>query len=171
MRGYIHVYTGVGKGKTTAALGLTLRAAGAGLKVYIAQFIKSGNYSEINALQRFTDLVTLEQFGQGRFTKGKPTAEDIEIARNGLLRAKVKLSSGQYSLVILDELNVAISYEIFAVDDILEIIDQKPDHTELVITGRNAAPEIVERADLVSEIQAIKHYFQKGVKARIGIEK
>ncbi len=171
MRGYIHVYTGVGKGKTTAALGLTLRAAGAGLKVYIAQFIKSGNYSEINALQRFTDLVTLEQFGQGRFTKGKPTAEDIEVARNGLLRAKVKLSSGQYSLVILDELNVAISYEIFAVDDILEIIDQKPDHTELVITGRNAAPEIVERADLVSEIQAIKHYFQKGVKARIGIEK
>lgn len=171
MRGYIHVYTGVGKGKTTAALGLTLRAAGAGLKVYIAQFIKSGNYSEINALQRFTDLVTLEQFGQGRFTKGKPTAEDIDLARNGLLRAKVKLSSGQYSLVILDELNVAISYEIFAVDDILEIIDQKPDHTELVITGRNAAPEIVERADLVSEIQAIKHYFQKGVKARIGIEK
>lgn len=171
MRGYIHVYTGVGKGKTTAALGLTLRAAGAGLKVYIAQFIKSGNYSEINALQRFTDLVTLEQFGQGRFTKGKPTAEDIEVARNGLLRAKAKLSSGQYSLVILDELNVAISYEIFAVDDILEIIDQKPDHTELVITGRNAAPEIVERADLVSEIQAIKHYFQKGVKARIGIEK
>ena len=171
MRGYIHVYTGVGKGKTTAALGLTLRAAGAGLKVYIAQFIKSGNYSEINALQRFTDLVTLEQFGQGRFTKGKPTAEDIDLARNGLLRAKAKLSSGQYSLVILDELNVAISYEIFAVDDILEIIDQKPDHTELVITGRNAAPEIVERADLVSEIQAIKHYFQKGVKARIGIEK
>jgi cob(I)alamin adenosyltransferase len=171
MKGYVHVYTGDGKGKTTAALGLALRAIGAGLKVYIAQFIKKGDYSEINALKRFSDCVTVEQFGRGRFTRGKPTPEDIEAARKGLMRVKEILSSRQHHIVILDEINVAVSYGIFSPEDLLDIIDRKPDDIELIITGRNAAPEIVEKADLVSEVKAIKHYFQSGVKARIGIEK
>lgn len=171
MKGYVHVYTGDGKGKTTAALGLALRAIGAGLKVYIAQFIKKGDYSEINALKRFSDCVTVEQFGRGRFTRGKPTPEDIEAARKGLMRVKEILSSRQHHIVILDEINVAVSYGIFFPEDLLDIIDRKPDDIELIITGRNAAPEIVEKADLVSEVKAIKHYFQSGVKARIGIEK
>ncbi|UCG07860.1 MAG: cob(I)yrinic acid a,c-diamide adenosyltransferase [Desulfobacterales bacterium] len=171
MKGYVQVYTGDGKGKTTAALGLALRAVGAGLKVYLAQFIKRGTYSEINALKRFSDSVTVEQFGCGRFAKGKPSAEDISAARKGLARIKEIISSGQYPVVILDEANVAVSCGLLAVQDLLDIIDLKPEDMELVITGRDAAPQIVEKADLVSEVNAIKHYFQNGVTARIGIEK
>jgi len=171
MKGYIQVYTGDGKGKTTAALGLAIRAIGAGLKVYIAQFIKIGDCSEINALKRLDDCVTLEQFGLGRFKKGKPAVEDTEAAWKGLTRIKEIFSSRQYQIIILDEINVAVSCGLFSVEDLLEIIDLKPDDMELIITGRNTASQIVEKADLVSEIKAIKHYFQKGVKARIGIEK
>lgn len=171
MKGYVQVYTGDGKGKTTAALGLALRAVGAGLKVYLAQFIKRGAYSEINALKRFSDSVTVEQFGCGRFAKGKPSAEDISAARKGLARIKEIISSGQYPVVILDEANVAVSCGLLAVQDLLDIIDLKPEDMELVITGRDAAPQILEKADLVSEVNAIKHYFQNGVTARIGIEK
>lgn len=171
MKGYVQVYTGDGKGKTTAALGLALRAVGAGLKVYLAQFIKRGAYSEINALKRFSDSVTVEQFGCGRFAKGKPSAEDISAARKGLARIKEIISSGQYPVVILDEANVAVSCGLLGVQDLLDIIDLKPEDMELVITGRDAAPQILEKADLVSEVNAIKHYFQNGVTARIGIEK
>jgi cob(I)alamin adenosyltransferase len=171
MRGYVHVYTGNGKGKTTAALGLALRAVGAGLRVYLAQFIKKGDYSEINALKRLSDDVTLEQFGCGRFTKGKVGDEDIAAARRGLARIKEILSSGEFELVILDEANVAVTHGLITEQELLDIIDLKPEHMELVITGRNAPAGIVNKADLVSEVRAIKHYFQKGVKARIGIEK
>jgi cob(I)alamin adenosyltransferase len=171
MKGYIHVYTGDGKGKTTAALGLTLRAVGAGLKVFIAQFIKQGEYSEINSLRRLSDSVTVEQFGLGRFSKGNPAEEDIASARKGLNRIKEIFTSGQYSVVILDEANVAISCGLFEAEELLEIMDLKPKDMELIITGRNATASIVEKADLVSEVNAIKHYFQNGVKARIGIEK
>jgi len=171
MKGYIHVYTGDGKGKTTAALGLALRAVGAGLKVYIAQFIKKGDYSEIKALKRLSGDVTLEQFGCGRFTRGKACEEDIAVARKGLARIKDIVSSGEYELVILDEANVAVTQGLITVQELLDIIDLKPGHMELVITGRNAPAGIVEKADLVSEIKAIKHYFKRGVKARIGIEK
>ena len=171
MKGYVQVYTGDGKGKTTAALGLVLRAVGAGLKVYIAQFIKKGDYSEINALRRFSADVTLEQFGRGRFTKGKASNEDIAAAREGLVRIKEIVSSGGYDLVILDEANVAVTYGLVTEQELLDIIDLKPEHMELVITGRNASARIVDKADLVSEVKVIKHYFKKGVKARIGIEK
>jgi cob(I)alamin adenosyltransferase len=171
MKGYVHVYTGDGKGKTTAALGLALRAVGAGLKVYIAQFIKKGDYSEINALKQLSDDVTLEQFGCGRFTKGKACDEDIAAARKGLARIKEIVSAGEYELVILDEANVAVTHGLLTEQELLDIIDLKPEHMELVITGRNATAGIVEKADLVSEVKAIKHYFQNGVKARIGIEK
>lgn len=171
MRGYIQVYTGNGKGKTTAALGLAIRAAGAGLKVFIAQFIKLGEYSEIKALERFNDLITVEQFGSGRFIKGKPSVSDIESARKGLEKIKAVLASGQHNVVIMEEANVAARLGLLAVEDIVEIMVEKPRDVELVITGRDADSRIIEKADLVTEMKEIKHYFQKGVKARIGIEK
>jgi cob(I)alamin adenosyltransferase len=171
MKGYIQVYTGNGKGKTTAALGLAIRAAGAGLKVFIAQFIKMGEYSEIKALKRFKDLILLEQFGSGRFIKGKPSASDIEAARKGVEKIKAAFTSGQHNVVIMEEANVAAGLGLLSVEDILKIMDEKPKDVELVITGRGADSRIIEKADLVTEMKEIKHYFQKGVKARIGIEK
>jgi cob(I)alamin adenosyltransferase len=171
MKGYLHVYTGNGKGKTTAALGLCLRAAGAGLKVYIAQFLKQGDYSEVKALKRFSDAIVLEQFGLGQFVKGQPTQAEIDAARDGLEKARQELSSGDYDMVILEEANVAVAVGLFSVKDLLDIIHQKPEHVELVITGRGAAPEVIEEADLVTEMRAVKHYYDKGVQARIGIEK
>jgi len=171
MKGYIQVYTGDGKGKTTAAIGLSIRAAGAGLKVFIAQFIKMGDYSEIKALKRFSDYISVAQFGLGRFIKGKPSPEDIEAAHKGLEKVKSILTSGQYDIVILEEANVAVTCELFPVQELLDLIDAKPDDVELIITGRGAARPIIERADLVTEMKAIKHYFQKGVTARAGIEK
>jgi cob(I)alamin adenosyltransferase len=170
-KGYIHIYTGDGKGKTTAALGLALRAAGAGLRVYIAQFLKKGDYSEIKALARFSDLITLEQFGRGRFIKGKPQAEDIAAAARGLQHIKAVMAAGKHQLIVLDEANVAVSCGLLTASELLGIMDLKPQGTELVITGRGARPEILARADLVSEIKSLKHYFQNGVQARIGIEK
>jgi len=171
MKGYIQVYTGNGKGKTTAALGLAIRAAGAGLKVFIAQFIKMGEYSEIKALKRFKDLITVEQFGSGRFIKGKPSASDIEAARKGVEKIKAAFTSGQHNVVIMEEANVAAGLGVLSVEDILEIMVEKPKDVELVITGRGADSRIIEKADLVTEMKEVKHYFQKGVKARIGIEK
>jgi cob(I)alamin adenosyltransferase len=171
MKGYVHIYTGDGKGKTTAALGLSIRAAGAGMKVFIAQFIKKGNYSEIKALKNFSDLITVEQFGAGCFIKDKPAAEDIKAARKGIEKIKSIVSSGNYKMVILDEANVAVKLGLFSVEDILDIIADKPEEVEIVITGRNADQRLIEKSDLVTEMKEIKHYFQKGVKARVGIEK
>jgi len=171
MKGYVQVYTGDGKGKTTAALGLSIRAAGAGLKVFIAQFLKKGNYNEIKALKRFSDLITVEQFGSGCFIKGKPATKDIEGARKGIEKVKSIISSGNYKMVILDEANVAIKLGLFPAEDLLYIIADKPEEVEIVITGRNADQRLIEKSDLVTEMKEIKHYFQKGVKARLGIEK
>lgn len=171
MKGYLQVYTGDGKGKTTAALGLSLRAAGAGLKVFIAQFLKQGDYSETKALERFSDVIVLEQFGLGQFVKGQPTQAEINAARDGLEKARIVLSSGDYDVVILEEANVAVAIGLFSVKDLMDIIRQKPEHVELVITGRGAAPEVMEKADLVTEMKAVKHYYEKGVQARVGIEK
>ena len=171
MKGYLQVYTGNGKGKTTAALGLSLRAAGAGLKVYIAQFLKQGDYSEIKALERFSDVIVLEQFGLGQFVKGRPTQAEMNVARDGLEKARQALSSGDYDMVILEEANVAVAIGLFPITDLMDIIQQRPDHVELVITGRGAAPEVIEKADLVTEMKAVKHYYDQGVQARVGIEK
>ena len=171
MKGYVHVYTGEGKGKTTATLGLIIRAAGAGMKVFLAQFLKKGDYSELGALKRFDDLVTVEQFGIGRFIKGKPSPEDIAEARRGLERVKEVLASGTYQMVVLDEGNVALHFHLFSLEELLQVIDSRPEATELVITGRNAAPEVMARADLVTDMQEVKHYYRAGVQARVGIEK
>jgi len=171
MKGYTQIYTGNGKGKTTAALGLTIRAAGAGLKVFIAQFMKMGDYSEIKMLKNFSDLITVEQYGTGKFVKGKPSPEEIASARRGIEKVKSVVASGEYDLVIIEEGNVAVMCGLFPLKELLDIIASKPEHTELVITGRGAAPELIEKADLVTEMKEIKHYYQKGVKARVGIEK
>ena len=169
--GYIQVYTGDGKGKTTAALGLALRAAGAGLKVYIAQFIKSGDYSEIKALSRLADRITVKQFGLGRFINGKPSPEDRAAAQKGLEAIRSALNSGYYQVVIMEEGNVAAMCGLFPVDEILAIMTQKPGDVELVITGRGADARVIDKADLVTEMKAVKHYYEDGVAARVGIEK
>jgi len=171
MKGYIQVYTENGKGKTTAALGLSIRAAGAGLKVFIVQFLKMGDYSEIKSLERFSDLITIEQYGLGRFVKGKPLPEDIEAGMKGLEKLKLIISAGEHDVVIIEEGNVAVMCGLFSAQDLLDVIEKKPENMEIVITGRGAAPEIIEKADLVTEMKEIKHYYQEGVKARVGIEK
>ena len=171
MQGKIHVYTGDGKGKTTAALGLSIRAAGAGLKVFIAQFIKADEYSEIKALKRFSDLITVEQFGLGGFIGGDPSSGDIEAAQKGVAKVKDIISSGKYDVVVLDEANIAVTYQLISERDLLDIIDAKLKNMELVITGRGVSAKIIEKADLVTEMKPVKHYFQNGVEARIGIEK
>ena len=169
-KGYVQVYTGNGKGKTTAAFGLALRAAGAGLPVFIAQFMKSGRYSETRAFERLSDLVTLRQYGSGRFVHGRPSEEDALAAGEGLKEARAALQSGEYKLVILDEAAIAVFFDLFTIEDLLDLIDTRPDGVELVITGRNADPRLLEKADLVTEMREVKHYYAEGVQARDGIE-
>ena len=171
MKGYIHVYTGNGKGKTTAALGLSLRAAGAGLKVYIGQFMKKRNYSELKSLEKFKGSITIEQFGRKRFIGQKVKEEDRLLAQEGFEKVKKVIDDGKYNLVILDEMNVDLSYGLLKEDEVIEIIKRRPKAQEIVLTGRNASHRIVELADLVTEMKEIKHYFKHGVKARKGIEK
>lgn len=170
-RGYIQVYTGDGKGKTTAAIGLAVRASGAGLKVFIAQFIKQGNYSEIKALRKLSDMITVEQYGKGRFVDGKPTREDFDIVEEGLKRIKQVILSEKYDVIILEEANVAVKYGLIPVQELINVIITKPESVEMVITGRNASPLILDIADLVTEMKAVKHYYNKGVRGRLGIEK
>ncbi|OQX63057.1 MAG: cob(I)yrinic acid a,c-diamide adenosyltransferase [Desulfococcus sp. 4484_241] len=171
MKGYVQVYTGDGKGKTTAALGLALRAFGAGLRVYMGQFMKFGDYSEIAALKPFEPRITVRQFGTGHFILGKPSAGDIAAAEEGLLALETALQSGEYDVVIADEANVAAGCGLFTADRIVRLIDLKPESVELVITGRNVPQEVINKADLVTEMKPVKHYFDKGVPARPGIEK
>ena len=166
----IQVYTGNGKGKTTAALGLALRACGAGMKVYIGQFIKGRNYCELKALKKFRANLTIEQFGRGCFIKTPPGPVDKDLAQRGLKKIKQIISENRFDLIILDEVNVALELQLFPLQDVLKLIQILPQETELVLTGRNALPEIIERADLVSEIREVKHYFKNQVKARRGIE-
>lgn len=169
-KGYIHVYTGNGKGKTTAALGLALRACCAGKRVFFAQFIKGMEYSELSA-PRFLDGLTIQQFGRGCFIYENPTEADIQAAQTGLQECSRILSAGEYDLVVLDEINIALYYRLFSVADVLAALDRRQERVEVVLTGRYAPPEIVERADLVTEMREIKHYYTQGVQARTGIEK
>ena len=169
-KGYVHLYTGDGKGKTTAAFGLALRAVGAGMKVFIAQFAKGMKYSELESIKRFADQITLKQYGRDCFIINKPTPEDIALAREGYDDALRIVKSGEYGLVILDEANIATYYNLFSVDELLALIEAKAEHVELVITGRKADPRIIDRADLVTEMKEIKHYYTQGVPARKGIE-
>lgn len=169
-KGYIQVYTGNGKGKTTAALGLALRAAGAGHKVFFAQFIKKRKCSEHKALERFCDLVTVKQFGTGFLRGQKRTDSEVSAAQRGIGEMARIISSNGYDVVILDEINVAVHAGLVSVESILKLLDEKPPHVEIVLTGRYADKRIIKRADLVTEMKEIKHYMSKGVKARVGIE-
>ena len=171
MKGYMQVYTGDGKGKTTAALGLALRAAGAGLRVYIAQFVKGMKYNELDALERLGGAVTIKQYGRDCFIYKDPDKEDIRAAQEGLKEVAEIMRSGEYNVMILDEANIATYYNLFSVEDLLAFIRSRPEDVELIITGRAADQRILEAADLVTEMKEIKHYYQKGVQARDGIEK
>lgn len=169
-RGFVHVYTGDGKGKTTAALGLALRAAGAGWKVFIGQFAKGMTYSELGIFGRLSDLVTIRQFGRSCFIQRKPERADLDGAEQGLAECKEVLLAGNHRLVVLDEANVAVALGLFPVEALLQLIRLRTDPTELVITGRWANSRVIERADLVTEMQEVKHYYRKGVVARVGVE-
>ncbi len=172
-RGCVQVYTGNCKGKTTAALGLAFRAVGRGLKVVMIQFMKGGGpYGEHLAAARLApDLTIIPTGREGWVNKDNPAQEDITLAQNALSIAREKLLSGEYDLVILDEINGAIGFGLIPVQEVLELIALRPLTVELVLTGRNADPGIIEAADLVTEMVEIKHYFKAGVPARIGIEK
>ena len=169
-KGYIHVYTGPGKGKTTAALGLGLRAVGAGLKVYMIQFMKGRNYSELNSIKKLSNF-TFSQYGRDEFvSKEKPEQIDIKLAQEGFLHAKDAINNGKYDMIILDEINVAVDYNLISLKDVIKLIEQKPEKLELVLTGRYAHPELVRLADIVTEMLEIKHPYQHGIKARKGID-
>lgn len=172
-QGLVQVITGDGKGKTTSAIGLTLRAIGAGKRVFFAQFLKSNPTSEFNALSTFGDLIAFAHYGttgsEFLFDR-EPTEDDRVLARRGLNEVREAMLSEKYDLVILDEANIAAFYDVLSVESLLEMIKQKPDSVELVITGRRAAPQVIEAADLVTEMEEVKHYYKRGVKARKGIE-
>jgi len=170
-QGLIQVYTGDGKGKTTAALGLALRAAGQGLQVYIVQFMKGRpGVGEQRALQHQPNI-TLVAFGRPQFVNcDNPDPEDIRLAQEAMQHCLDILSLQRYDVIILDEVNVALHCGVISLDQVVALLDAKPPHVELVLTGRDAHPKIIERAHLVTEMRAIKHPYEHGVASRQGIE-
>jgi len=169
-KGYIQVYTGNGKGKTTAALGISLRAICSGKKVFFAQFVKGMKYSELKAPE-FLPNFKIEQLGSDHFIHDKPSEQDKKIAVEGLKKIGLLLKSNEYDMVVLDELNIALYYNLFKVDDVIEVLKNRNPKLEVIITGRYAHDKIIEIADLVTEMKEIKHYYNIGVPARVGIEK
>lgn len=171
-RGFIQIYTGNGKGKTTAAIGQAVRAAGAGLKTYIAQFMKEYPYSELESLKRLNDFITIEQFCGDDFVYKRQLPDEAELKRaaEGLQIAKQRMLSGNYDIIILDEATVAIYFKLLTVDQIFDFINNKPAEVELILTGRYCPDELISRADLVTEMGEVKHYYSSGVKSRKGIE-
>ena len=169
-KGYVQLYTGNGKGKTTSAVGLGIRAAGAGLKVAMIQFMKGRRYSEIDSIEK---LPGFEVFQHGRdefVSKEDPERIDIDLARGGMDHALQVIGSGEYDLVILDEINVAIDFGLVDLGEVLRMLDSRPAHVEVVLTGRYAPKELLEMADLVTEMREVRHFFNSGVEARKGIE-
>lgn len=171
-RGYIQVYTGDGKGKTTAALGLALRAVGRGLPVFVGQFLKARPSGERTAARRLAPLLRIETFGRPGFLLPgrKPAPEDVRRARLGLSRCREAMLSGKYRLIVLDEANTALALGLLCEGEILALLDEKPGDVEVVLTGRSAPPALLRRADLVTEMRCRKHYYDRGVRARRGIE-
>jgi len=167
--GFVHVYTGNGKGKTTAALGLSLRAVCAGKRVFFGQFVKGMKYSETKAVEYLPNF-EMEQLGLNCFIEKEPTQADIDAAQEGLRRIQEVLQSGQYDLVVLDEVNIAIYFKLITVSEVVNLIQSRPNHVEVVCTGRYAPEELIEIADLVTEMKEIKHYYSQGILARKGIE-
>lgn len=170
-RGCVQVYTGNGKGKTTAALGLALRAVGRGLKVCFFQFIKGGGpYGEHLVAAKLAPLLTITQTGRPGWVNTQDIREDRRLAQEAFEQAKGLLTSGEYDLLVLDEINGAVGFGLIDLEQILELISLRPEGVELVLTGRNAHERVIEAADLVTEMREVKHYYKAGVPARIGIE-
>lgn len=171
-QGFIQIYTGNGKGKSTAAIGQAVRAAGFGLKSYIAQFMKEYPYNELKSLKLLKEWITIEQFGGDEFVYKKelPGKVELDKAKNGLSSAKEKMLSGHYDLIILDEAIVAVYFKLITTKDLIDFINVKPDNVELILTGRYCPEELIEKADLVTEMKEVKHYYQKGITSRRGIE-
>ena len=173
-KGYIQIYTGNGKGKTTAALGLALRAAGWGKKSYMAQFMKKFQYGELNSIAKHLgDFITIQQFGLPEFHHmGKQvTQEEVSAAMQGIEAVKKAIESHRYDIIILDEANILAYFKIIPLQHLLEIIDNKPEKLELILTGRYAPQELINRADLVTEMKEVKHYYSQNIQARDGIER
>jgi len=172
-RGYVHVYTGNGKGKTSAALGLAFRAMGRGLKTYIGQFMKGQRYGELGAARMVYPYITIEQYGKDSFihVQDPPHEDDVLMAREGAAKGRRAMLSGRYDIVILDEINTAHLFHLISIQEMLDMIESRPNGVELVFTGRYAPPELIEAADLVTEMREIKHYYQQGITARDGIER
>ena len=171
-KGYVQIYTGNGKGKTTAALGLALRAAGHGLKTIIVQFMKGQHYGEIESVKMLNGLITIEQFGHPQFCRltDPPDAADVKRAQSALMRIREIISAKACDVLIIDEATTAVMYNLIKESDLLELIKDRLLGMELVLTGRGATPALIEAADLVTEMKDIKHYYNKGVQARKGIE-
>lgn len=172
-KGCVQVYTGNGKGKTTAALGLAFRAMGGGLRTYFGQFMKGTKYSELSSAAMVSDHITIEQYGKDRFihVKNPPAEEDVLDAHAGLDRVRTVMKSGDYDIIVCDEILTSFTFNLVTVEEILGLMREKPDGVELVLTGRGAPPEVIEAADLVTEMTEVKHYYTQGIQARVGIER
>jgi cob(I)alamin adenosyltransferase len=168
-KGFIQVYTGNGKGKTTAAIGLAIRAAGAGLKVYFCQFLKGRPTSELKILNKLRSHITVQRSGRKAFVIS-PVQGDFDDARKAFSKVSKVIKDGKYNVVILDEINNAIAINLIEINELIDIISSKPPHVEIVLTGRDIPAEIAKIADLMTEMKEIKHYYSRGIKARKGIE-
>jgi cob(I)alamin adenosyltransferase len=172
--GLIIVYTGNGKGKTTAALGTTIRAHGYGWKIFILQFVKgSWYYGELDGIKALAPNVVMEQMGKGFYKildDNLPEEEHKKAAKLALERAREIIHSGDYRLVILDEINYAVDLDLLQIGDVITLLQEKPEKIHIILTGGNAKPELIEIADLVTEMKEIKHPYRKGIKARKGID-
>ena len=171
-KGFVQIYTGNGKGKSTAAIGQAVRAAGFGFKTYIAQFMKEYPYNELMSLKHLSQWITIEQFGGDDFVykKDLPSKDELEKAQHGLQNAKEKMLNDKFDVIILDEAIVAIYFKLIETKDLIEFIKAKPENVELILTGRYCPEELIDLADLVTEMKEVKHYYQKGVTSRRGIE-
>ena len=171
-KGYVQVYTGNGKGKTTAALGQALRSAGGGLKTLIVQFMKDFPYSETKSIPNLAQWIRLEQYGNDAFVLKKQPPDDVDLdaARQALRRAQQAILSGEYDIVIMDEVCVAIHFGLLKIEQLLSLLEERPESVELILTGRYCPQALIQKADLVSEMREIKHYYEKGVSARKGID-
>ncbi|RJR38317.1 MAG: cob(I)yrinic acid a,c-diamide adenosyltransferase [Deltaproteobacteria bacterium] len=170
-KGMIQVYTGDGKGKTTCALGLSLRAAGQGFRVFMIQFLKGRETGEAQAAARLAPEMTLRYFGRpGLVNLRSPAPEDLALVKEAWALARQVITAGEHDLVVLDEINLVLTYNLVPLDEVLQALRTRPSWVEVVLTGRQAPPELVELADLVTEMRPVKHYYQAGVKSRRGIE-
>lgn len=169
-KGYIQIYTGNGKGKTTCALGLSLRAICNGYSVFFGQFLKGQDYSELKAVESLQNF-TIRQYGTANFVFNNPSEKDIQMAKEGLSDIKREMLTNNYDIIVMDEVNIAIHKNLITVDDVIDILKLRPENTEMILTGRYAHEKLIEIADLVTEMKEIKHYYTQGVMSRAGIER